>query len=74
MEDGIVGTVKYIDLEGGFYGIEDENGENYYPINLRDEYKEDGLRILFEYKVRTDIMTTVMWGKTVEITAIEKMN
>lgn len=74
MEDGIVATVKYIELEGGFYGIEDENGQTYYPINLTEDYKEDGLRIMFKYKARTDIMTTVMWGTPVEITAIELQN
>ena len=73
MEDGIVATVRYIDLEGGFYGVESDAGENYYPINLTDEYKEDGLRIVFKVKPRPEIMTTVMWGQTVEIVEIVKM-
>lgn len=73
MEDGIVATVRYIDLEGGFYGVESDAGENYYPINLTDEFKEDGLRIIFKVKPRPEIMTTVMWGQTVEIVEIMKM-
>ena len=73
MEDGIAATVRYIDLEGGFYGIESDAGDSYLPINLAEEYKEDGLRILFKMRERSDIMTTKMWGKTVEIVEIEKM-
>ena len=72
MVDGISGTVKYIELEGGFYGIQTDEGEDYFPINLADEYKEDGLKIIFKMKSRTDIFTTVMWGKTVEIVEIAK--
>ncbi len=72
MADGIHGTVKYINLEGGFYGIQGDDGESYYPINLDEEYKEDGLKIIFKMKSRTDVFTTAMWGKTVEITKISE--
>ncbi|MFK7845891.1 MAG: hypothetical protein AB8G77_11355 [Rhodothermales bacterium] len=71
--DGIKATVKYIDLEGGFYGIETDAGDNYLAINLEEAYKVDGLRILFTMKPRTDIMSTKMWGKIVEITEISKL-
>lgn len=73
MEDGIVGTIKFMDLEGGFYGILGEDGQQYFPINLDETYREDGLRVRFTLRERTDIMTTAMWGKTVEITAIQAL-
>ena len=73
MEDGITATVKYIELEGGFYGIETDDGESYLPLNLSEEYEEDGLRIVFKMKSRPDVMTTRMWGKTIEITEIAKL-
>ena len=73
IENGIMATVKFIELEGGFYGIESDEGESYLPINLDDEYKEDGLRIVFKMKSRADVMTTRMWGKTIEITQIAKL-
>ncbi|MEM8485185.1 MAG: hypothetical protein AAF564_06525 [Bacteroidota bacterium] len=72
MENGIHATVRFIELEGGFYGIESDAGDSYLPINLAEEYKEDGLRIVFTMKSRPDIMTTKMWGKTIEITEIQK--
>lgn len=73
MIDGIQATVKYIDLEGGFYGIESDAGDSYLPINMEEEYKVDGLRILFKMNPRPDIMSTRMWGKIIEITEISKI-
>ncbi len=61
------GTIVYLDLEGGFYGIESEDGERYFPINLAVTFREDGLRVAFDMRLRTDVMTTVMWGTPVEI-------
>ncbi|MEZ4701978.1 MAG: hypothetical protein R2834_16720 [Rhodothermales bacterium] len=61
------GTIVYLDLEGGFYGIEAEDGERYFPINLALTYREDGLRVQFDMRLRTDVMTTVMWGTPIEI-------
>ncbi len=66
------GTVKFIDLEGGFYGIMGDDSKNYDPINnLGQEFEKDGLRVNFEAKIRTDIATTRMWGTPVEIIKIE---
>jgi dienelactone hydrolase len=66
------GTVKYINnVEGGFYGIVADDGNNYDPINLGQEFKEDGLRIYFEAKIRNDIASIHMWGTLIEILAIK---
>ncbi|RKZ02381.1 MAG: hypothetical protein DRQ10_00100, partial [Candidatus Hydrothermota bacterium] len=69
------GTVRYIPLEGGFYGIETDKGEKYLPFNLPDEFKKDGLRVWFKAKPK-EAATFHMWGKPVEILeikSIEKM-
>lgn len=66
------GTVTFIDLEGGFYGISGDDGENYLPFNLAPEYEVDGLRIAFEYEPVKDVTTIQMWGTPVNLTFIEK--
>ena len=65
------GRVVFVDLEGGFYGILGENGEKYYPINLNQSFKVDGLHVKFEGRLCRNISTAYMWGKPVEITKIE---
>ena len=64
------GTVRYIPLEGGFYGIETDKGEKYLPFNLPEEFEKDGLRVWF--KAEPKRATTIhMWGKPVEILEIK---
>ena len=64
------GTVRYVPLEGGFYGIETDKGEKYLPFNLPEEFEKDGLRVWFKAEPKRD--TTIhMWGKPVEILEIK---
>ncbi|MCH7505214.1 hypothetical protein IID04_06245 [PVC group bacterium] len=65
-----VGEVRYMEFEGGFYGIVSDQGDKYYPLNLEEEYKKDGLRVSFE-AVPADVMTIQMWGIPVEIKIIK---
>ena len=64
------GTIIYLKIEGGFYGILSDDGEHYDPINLPIEYQQDGLRISFIAKERSDLLSFHMWGKIVELISI----
>jgi inhibitor of cysteine peptidase len=65
------GTVTFVDLEGGFYGIIGDDGTNYYPLQMDEQYKIDGLRVAFGYEPVKDIATVQMWGDPVNLTFIE---
>ncbi len=68
--DGIVsavGTVRFFPIEGGFFGIVAEDGSEYLPQNLAEEFQEDGLRVRFRARVLEDVMTIQMWGRPVEL-------
>lgn len=67
------GTVVYLNLEGGFYGIIGDNGKHYDPQNLADEFKKDSLRVSFEYKVSENQTSIHMWGELIEIVKIVKL-
>jgi len=67
------GKVKYIDLEGGFYGIVDDTGSGYLPINLSDEFKVDGLSVEGIGKLEEGVYTVYMWGIPIEVLKIEKI-
>lgn len=68
------GTIKFIDLEGGFHGIIGDDGKYYNPINLSQDFQVDGLRVRFEAKIRDDILGIHMWGTPIEILKIEKLD
>ena len=71
-EVDFTGTVKYFNLEGGFYGIVSDENKGYLPNNLQNEYKVDGLRVKVSGKV-LDVMTTQMWGTPISITGISQV-
>ncbi|OGU62368.1 MAG: hypothetical protein A2V66_06605 [Ignavibacteria bacterium RBG_13_36_8] len=68
---GAIGTVHYIDLEGGFYGIITEYQQQFDPINLPDEFKVDGILIRIQYIIRDDQASLHMWGILIELVSIE---
>ena len=67
-----VGTVKYIQLEGGFYGIVAKDGTKYNPVNLDKKYQKDGLKVKCQATIKTDTVSIQMWGKIIEVKKIEK--
>gem|GEM_PF-4816924 len=66
------GVVKYIPLEGGFYGIIGCGGR-YIPLNLPEEFKKDGMKVIFKARLK-DVVTIYMWGKPVEIIEIKRLH
>ncbi len=66
------GTVTYVDLEGGFYGIVADDGERYLPENLPEDYRQDGLRVTFDADIVNDTATIQQWGTPIEIVSVTK--
>ena len=68
----MTGTIRYVRLEGGFYGIYADNGRHYDPVNLPPEYRRHGLRVAFRGKERK-MSSARMWGTILRITRIVKL-
>ncbi|HOL40320.1 cache domain-containing protein [Methanospirillum sp.] len=66
------GTITYIDLEGGFYGFIASDGTQYLPLDLPDEFKQDGLVVDITGIKETDVVTIQMWGQPLRILSISK--
>ncbi|MCA1915874.1 cache domain-containing protein [Methanospirillum hungatei] len=66
------GTITYIDLEGGFYGFIAQDGAQYLPLDLPDEYKQDGLHVDITGVIDPDVVTIQMWGQPLRILSITK--
>ncbi|MFH1013452.1 MAG: META domain-containing protein [Thermoplasmatota archaeon] len=67
------GTIRYIDLEGGFYGIIGDDEEHYDPVNLPEAYNQDDLRVEFTGRLAPTHYSTHMWGKIIYIMEIEQI-
>jgi hypothetical protein len=62
------GTVTWVPLEGGFYGIIGDDGTQYDPLNLPEEYSVDGFRIGFTAIEEQNVASIHMWGTIITIT------
>jgi len=68
------GTVTFIDLEGGFFGIVTDAGDHYLPLDLPEEYRIDGMRVVFTAYETRDAATFAMWGIPVQLASIAPFN
>jgi hypothetical protein len=67
------GMVQFVDIDGGFYGIITGWDEKYEPINLSEDFQQDGLMVDIEATIRSDLVSTHMWGTPIEILHIAKV-
>lgn len=68
----IQGFVTYVNLSGGFWGIQDDKGLQYAPIDpLPAAYQQEGLRVTCK-ALPADVFSIFMWGTPVSIQHIEK--
>ena len=66
------GHIRYLPIEGGFYGIVAEDSTKYDPVNLPEGLRGDGFRVRFRARLLTDRVSTHQWGQLIEIVEIER--
>ena len=67
------GTIRFLEFEGGFYGIVADNGRRYDPGTLQQKFRKDGLRVKFVVRERVGVMSIRMWGTPVELVSLEAL-
>jgi len=66
-----VAELRWISLEGGFYGLVAEDGRKFLPLNLPDDFRKDGLKTRVRGMIKEDVATIYMWGTPLEIIEID---
>ncbi|GJM35307.1 MAG: hypothetical protein DHS20C18_43080 [Saprospiraceae bacterium] len=67
----IRGKVVYQNLGTGFWGIIDESGKEWRPINMPEQLKYEGKKVSVEIREIEEDMSIFMWGTPVKITSFE---
>ncbi len=70
----IIGTARYIGLEGGFWGIEGDNGRKYTPINMPEQLKTNGAKVQIHAHLLEGAVSMSMWGDTIRIVSFETLS
>ena len=60
-------TVKYFNLEGGFYGLITHDGQRLLPLKLVKEFRQEGAIVKVKGQFKRDVITTKQWGIPFEI-------
>ena len=71
IKTNLYGQIKYIDLEGGFYGILTDSNERYLPINLQHKLKkfENHFIDITSGFTKKDQGSIYMWGEILYVEA-----
>jgi hypothetical protein len=70
----IKGTVHYQSLGPGFWGIEDNKGGQWRPVEMPEALQHEGLAVIVRAKVLKDEVSIFMWGQAIEIVNFETPN
>lgn len=66
------GTVKYVNADGGFFGLVSDSGVKYDATNLSPEYRLDGLRVRVQGMLEKDRVNPRQWGTLISIVQIKE--
>ncbi len=64
------GVIRYMDFEGGFFGIVADDGTHYLPSGLPEKYMVDGLKVSFSGIAHAPEANIRMWGTPLAIRSI----
>ena len=66
------GAIVEVNRQNGWYGIvpDDDRGTRYAPDRLPDEFKKDGVRVVFSGRIGQIDPNVRMWGTPLTVTAI----
>ncbi len=68
----IEGTVKYQELEGGFWSIIGKNGGEYAPIEMPEQLKLEGAKVVIRAS-EFEGMSMMMWGTPIVINSFHTL-
>jgi hypothetical protein len=67
----IDGAMQFLDVEGDCWLFAGRDGKHYYPINVSEEFKVDGIRVTATIVFRRDI-ASICPGEIVKISGIRR--
>jgi hypothetical protein len=69
----IKGSVTFQNVSGGFWGIIDEDGNKWKPLEMPIELQKEGLKVEISAKKAAGGMSIFMWGTSIKILEFKLM-
>ena len=67
------GTIRHLDLEGGFWGIVADDSTRYDPGSLDERFQHDGMRVRFDLRKSEGQMSFRQWGTLVTVVRLDPL-
>ena len=67
----IKGKVTYQNISTGFWGIIDNKGKKWRPIDMPDALKKDGKKVVIKAMKAEESFSIFMWGTPITIVSVE---
>lgn len=68
----ISGRIRYLDIEGGTFVLDDGRGTRYSPVNLPDEFRTDGVAVEADVVAEDGMVSITMVGPLVRVIRIRR--
>lgn len=68
----VVATVEFLNVEGGCWSLLASDGVRYEPVDLGEEFREDGLQVTATVRPLAEVASVCQIGKIVEIESIRR--
>ena len=66
----VKGTIVYKNLEGGFYGLDADNGRKYLPHGLAMKYRKNGLVVEVSGTIEKEMMSFKQYGEILKVKSV----
>ncbi len=66
----IHGTIVHMNIEGGFFAIDGDDGSKYDPVSLPESFRKNGLKVKVTARLRKDTASFHMYGAIIEVVNI----
>ncbi|ETW99219.1 MAG: hypothetical protein ETSY1_15790 [Candidatus Entotheonella factor] len=63
----IKGQIHWQDIATGFWGLTDEDQNDWRPLNLPEELQQEGLEVELTVELVEEEFSIFMWGRPVKI-------
>jgi hypothetical protein len=67
------GTIRHLDLEGGFWGIVADDSTRYDPGTIDERFQHDGMRVRFDLRRNEGQMSIRQWGTLVTVVRLDSL-
>lgn len=70
-DDPMLAEVRFVNVGNGCWVLSGRYGHRYEPMQLPEEFRQEGLQVLVKYRARGDVGSVCMLRDVIEIEAIE---